>query len=106
MLSLSENDAFGVTFIPQNTLAIKKILSIPQELEVATIIVNDEITYTFDATEQINNSIGDTTRASKQIINDVDETLILSKKYIEKSEDTVKLVTELMNTSKSMEKYL
>ncbi|MEM1485121.1 nitroreductase family protein [Oscillospiraceae bacterium PP1C4] len=38
LLSLSENEVFGVTFIPQNTLAIKKILNIPQELQVAAII--------------------------------------------------------------------
>ena len=38
LLSLAENDIFGVTFIPQDTLAVKKILNIPQELEVATII--------------------------------------------------------------------
>lgn len=38
LLSLAENDVFGVTFIPQNTLAVKKILNIPQELEVAAII--------------------------------------------------------------------
>jgi len=38
LLTLSENEVFGVTFIPKNTSAIKKILNIPQELEVATII--------------------------------------------------------------------
>ena len=38
LLSLAEKDVFGVTFIPQNTVAVKKILNIPQELEVATII--------------------------------------------------------------------
>ena len=38
LLSLTENEVFGVTFIPQNTSAIKKILNIPQELEVAAII--------------------------------------------------------------------
>jgi nitroreductase len=38
LLSLAENEVFGVTFIPKNTSAIKEILNIPQELEVATII--------------------------------------------------------------------
>jgi nitroreductase len=38
LLSLAENDVFGVTFIPQNTQAIKEALNIPQELEVAAII--------------------------------------------------------------------
>lgn len=38
LLSLTESEVFGVTFIPQNTSAIKKILNIPQELEVAAII--------------------------------------------------------------------
>ncbi|MDF2671913.1 MAG: hypothetical protein K0R09_178 [Clostridiales bacterium] len=38
LLSLSERDVFGVTFIPQNTPAVKKVLNIPQELEVAAII--------------------------------------------------------------------
>lgn len=38
LLSLTENDVFGVTFIPQNTAAIKDILNIPKELEVAAII--------------------------------------------------------------------
>lgn len=38
LLSLAEKDVFGVTFIPQNTLAVKKILNIPKELEVAAII--------------------------------------------------------------------
>ena len=38
LLSLTENQVFGVTFIPKNTYAIKKLLSIPQELEVAAII--------------------------------------------------------------------
>lgn len=38
LLSLAENQVFGVTFIPKNTEAIKGILNIPQELEVAAII--------------------------------------------------------------------
>jgi nitroreductase len=38
LLSLAEKDVFAVTFIPQNTPAVKKILNIPQELEVAAII--------------------------------------------------------------------
>lgn len=38
LLCLAENDVFGVTFIPQNTPAVKKILNVPQELEVAAII--------------------------------------------------------------------
>ncbi|MDR3596658.1 nitroreductase family protein [Clostridium sp.] len=38
LLSLCEDGVFGVTCIPQNTSAIKKILNIPQELEVAAII--------------------------------------------------------------------
>lgn len=38
LLSLAENEVFGVTFIPKNTSAIKKLLNIPQEFEVAAII--------------------------------------------------------------------
>lgn len=38
LLSLAEDDVFGVTFIPKNTPAIKKILGIPEDLEVAAII--------------------------------------------------------------------
>ena len=38
LLSLAEDEVFGVTFIPQNTPAVKKALNIPQELEVAAII--------------------------------------------------------------------
>ena len=38
LLSLAENQVFGVTFIPKNTSTIKKILNIPEELEVAAII--------------------------------------------------------------------
>jgi nitroreductase len=38
LLSLAEDDVFGVTFIPQNTPAVKKIFNIPQTLEVAGII--------------------------------------------------------------------
>jgi nitroreductase len=38
LLSLAENEVFGVTFIPKNTSEIKVILNIPQELEVAAII--------------------------------------------------------------------
>lgn len=38
LLSLAEDNVFGVTFIPQNTPAVKAILDIPQELEVAAII--------------------------------------------------------------------
>lgn len=38
LLSLAENEVFGVTFIPQNTSEVKEILSIPEELEVAAII--------------------------------------------------------------------
>lgn len=38
LLSLAENEVFGVTFIPKNTTAIKKILNIPKMLEVAAII--------------------------------------------------------------------
>ncbi len=37
LLSLAENDVFGVTFIPQNTTAVKSALNIPQELEIAAI---------------------------------------------------------------------
>lgn len=38
LLSLAEKDVFGVTFIPQNTPEVKRILKIPEELEVAAII--------------------------------------------------------------------
>lgn len=38
LLSLAEKDVFAVTFIPKNTPAVKKILNIPLELEVAAII--------------------------------------------------------------------
>jgi hypothetical protein len=38
LLSLSENNVFGVTFIPQNTPAVKKILDIPPALEIAAVI--------------------------------------------------------------------
>lgn len=38
LLSFAENDVFGVTFIPKNTKAVKQVLNIPQELEVAAII--------------------------------------------------------------------
>jgi len=38
LLSLAEDEVYGVTFIPQNTPAVKKALNIPQELEVAAII--------------------------------------------------------------------
>lgn len=38
LLSFTENNIFGVTFIPKNTSAVKKILNIPQELEIATIL--------------------------------------------------------------------
>lgn len=38
LLSLAEKDVFGVTFIPKNTPEVKKVLNIPQELEVAAII--------------------------------------------------------------------
>lgn len=38
LLSFAENEIFGVTFIPKNTFAIKKILNVPKELEVAAII--------------------------------------------------------------------
>lgn len=38
LLSLAENDVFGVTFIPKNTPAVKAVLNIPAELEVAAII--------------------------------------------------------------------
>ena len=38
LLSLAEDKVFGVTFVPKNTSAIKEILNISQELEVAAII--------------------------------------------------------------------
>lgn len=38
LLSLAENEVFGVTFIPKNTPKVKEILNIPQSLEVAAII--------------------------------------------------------------------
>jgi nitroreductase len=38
LLSLAENEVFGVTFIPKNTPGVKSTLNIPQELEVAAII--------------------------------------------------------------------
>lgn len=38
LLSLAENNVFGVTFIPKNTDKVKGILNIPNELEVAAII--------------------------------------------------------------------
>jgi nitroreductase len=38
LLSLTENQVFGVTFIPKNTCEIKKILNVPQKLEIAAII--------------------------------------------------------------------
>ncbi|PKM95021.1 MAG: hypothetical protein CVU84_06780 [Firmicutes bacterium HGW-Firmicutes-1] len=38
LLSLADSEVYGVTFIPQNTCEIKKILNVPEELEVAAII--------------------------------------------------------------------
>lgn len=38
LLSLAENNVYGVTFIPQNIESIKEKLGIPEELEIATII--------------------------------------------------------------------
>ncbi|AZO94873.1 nitroreductase family protein [Halocella sp. SP3-1] len=38
LLTLAYNNVFGVTFIPKNTMAVKKILNIPNKLEVAAII--------------------------------------------------------------------
>lgn len=38
LLSLAEDDIFGVTFIPQNTPAVKQVLGIPAEMEVAAFI--------------------------------------------------------------------
>ena len=38
LLSLAEKDIFGVTFIPKNTDKVKKVLGIPEELEVAALI--------------------------------------------------------------------
>ena len=38
LLSFADHDVYGVTFIPQNTCAVKTLLRIPEELEVAAII--------------------------------------------------------------------
>lgn len=38
LLALAEENLFGVTYIPQKTDQIKKVLSIPDQLEVAAII--------------------------------------------------------------------
>lgn len=38
LLSLADNNVFGVTFIPKNTGAVKSILNIPIDLEVAAVI--------------------------------------------------------------------
>lgn len=38
LLSLTDHEVYGVTFIPQNTSAVKQILNIPAELEVAAMI--------------------------------------------------------------------
>jgi nitroreductase len=38
LLSLAEDDVFGVTFIPQNTTLVKNVLNIPHDMEVAAFI--------------------------------------------------------------------
>ena len=38
LLSLAEDDVYGTTIVPAKTPAIKKVLNIPQELEVATLL--------------------------------------------------------------------
>ncbi|NWJ52873.1 MAG: nitroreductase family protein [Bacteroidetes bacterium] len=38
LLSLAEHDIYGVTYIPQHTGKVKKMLDIPEELEIAAII--------------------------------------------------------------------
>lgn len=38
LLTLASHDVYGVTFIPKNTEAVKKVLSIPDELEIAAIM--------------------------------------------------------------------
>ncbi|MBC8061645.1 MAG: nitroreductase family protein [Clostridiaceae bacterium] len=38
LLSFAENQVYGVTFVPKNTSLVKRILNIPEELEVAAII--------------------------------------------------------------------
>lgn len=38
LLSLAEDEVFGVTFIPKNTAGVKVVLGVPAELEVAALI--------------------------------------------------------------------
>jgi nitroreductase len=38
LLSLAENDVFGVTYVPKNTESIKKKMGIPDSLEIAAIV--------------------------------------------------------------------
>jgi nitroreductase len=38
LLSLAENDVFGVTFVPQNIEIVKRNMGIPRDLEIASII--------------------------------------------------------------------
>ena len=38
LLSLAGNGIFGVTFIPKNTYAVKEVLKVPQNMEIAAII--------------------------------------------------------------------
>lgn len=38
LLSLAEDNVFGVTFIPKNTNAVRAVLAIPDDFEIASII--------------------------------------------------------------------
>lgn len=38
LLSLAEDDVFGTTMVPDNTPAIKEVLGIPKELEIAVLL--------------------------------------------------------------------
>jgi nitroreductase len=38
LLSLAENDVYGTTMVPDNTAAMKEVLGMPQELEIAVLL--------------------------------------------------------------------
>lgn len=91
--------------IANNRESLLVINSSVKKIEERMKSLNGELTYIFDAAEEINKAIVDTAFASKETIDKFQETIAISEEHIENSNNAKKMVEELISVSNTMNKY-
>jgi methyl-accepting chemotaxis protein len=91
--------------IAENEQALKQINNSIETVKEKVNMVNDEIIFVTNASNEMNIGIANISKLSEQMLSHSKGTAAAAKMHIENSELTETLVEELITTSKSMDKY-